>query len=335
MTLDLTIAICTYNGATRLPQVIEKLRGQIGVEDLKWEILVIDNNSSDATRGVVRQQQQFRAEGWRLRYCFEPEQGLAIARHRAVTEARGNLVGFLDDDNIPAPNWVAEACRFGQAHPQIGAYGSQIFGDFAGPTPANFSRIAPLLALTDRGPSPIPYKPQRKVLPPGAGLVVRRQVWLEHVPAQCFLQGRSSGLKLPGEDLEALLHIQQSGWAIWYNPTMQLHHQIPTWRLERDYLTDLCHRVGLSRFHTRRLSLRGWQYPVMLPAYVANDLRKIVQHLLRYRLQAKTDVVVACELALFVGSLLSPFYLGKAYLKTLWHKARSVESRPVSREPTC
>ncbi|MGB5969814.1 MAG: glycosyltransferase, partial [Spirulinaceae cyanobacterium] len=49
MSVDFTVAIPTYNGATRLPQVLDKLKLQTGIEQLNWEILVVDNNSSDST----------------------------------------------------------------------------------------------------------------------------------------------------------------------------------------------------------------------------------------------------------------------------------------------
>jgi len=314
MTIQFTVAICTYNGMDRLPNVLDQLREQVGTETFKWEIIVIDNNSTDATKAVVEQYQANWAKSWLLRYCFEPKQGLAIARQRAIEEAEGALIGFLDDDNIPSKTWVTSAYAFGQLHLKAGAYGSRILGQFEGTPPANFERIAPFLALTDRGMKATLYAPKKKVLPPGAGLVVRKQAWLENVPKHCFLQGRVSGSKLPGEDLEALLYIQQAEWEIWYNPEMEVSHQIPHWRLERDYLINLCRGIGLSRYHTRMLSVKAWQWPMLFPIYVMNDLRKLIVHIYRYRGDIKSDLVVACELELIVGSLLSPLYIWKEYL---------------------
>lgn len=332
MVIHFTVAICTYNGENRLPNVLDQLQAQVDTQDIQWEILVLDNNSTDGTKAVVHHYQTQWSANCQLRYCFEPEQGLAIARQRAVEEARGNLIGFLDDDNIPDSDWVAQAYAFGQAHPQAGAYGSRIRGQFEVTPPPGFERIAPFLALTDRGSKPLHYIPAKKVLPPGAGLVVRRQVWLDTVPKRCFLQGRVSGPKLPGEDLEALLHIQQAKWEIWYNPTMQISHQIPHWRFERDYLIGLCRGIGLSRFHTRMLSIRTWQRPLIFPMYVINDFRKLIKHCFRYRQTLQSDLIVACELELLISSLLSPFYLWKEYFKYYWSKRKPVVPAPVSRQ---
>lgn len=315
MSIHVTVAICTFNGANRIPHVLEQLKHQIGTEAIAWEILVIDNNSTDAMATVVQDYQQTQFPSGQLRYVFEPEQGLAIARQRAIAEAEGELIGFLDDDNVPAPAWVSSAYAFAQAHPQAGAYGSRIRGEFETPPPENFKRIAPLLAIIDRGDQALLYEPRKKVLPPGAGLVVRKQAWLANVPERCFLQGRFREPYLPGEDLEALLYIQKGGWEIWYNPAMQVVHQIPSGRLQPDYLHELCRGVGLSRYHTRMLSVPPWQAPVMSVLYPLNDIYKLCRHWYQHRGEGQSDLVTTCELELLVGCLLSPFYVWKAYLK--------------------
>jgi glycosyltransferase involved in cell wall biosynthesis len=55
--LSITVAIPTYNGAQRLPQILDRLRSQITTTELRWEILVIDNNSQDNTAEVIQQYQ--------------------------------------------------------------------------------------------------------------------------------------------------------------------------------------------------------------------------------------------------------------------------------------
>lgn len=307
--VDFTVAICTYNGESRLLQVLERLRHQLDADQFNWEIIVVDNNSTDLTSEVVRKFQAIWPATHSLRYSFEPKQGLAYARQKAVEEATGNIIGFLDDDNLPTNDWLAAAYKFAQTHPQVGAYGSRIFGEFESKPPQDFQRIASLLALTERGAVAHCYEPNKKVLPPGAGLVVRRQVWLDHVPQQLVLDTKTGDRILyRGEDLEALLYIQRAGWEIWYNPEMEIYHQIPHSRLQKDYLMKLCSGIGLSRYHTRMLSVQNWQRPFACLAYMANDVRKIVVHLLRHRGAVASDIVAACELQLFIMSFLSPFY---------------------------
>jgi glycosyltransferase involved in cell wall biosynthesis len=313
--VDFTIVIPTYNGAKRLPEVLNRLRSQIEVEHISWEIIVIDNNSNDDTEEVVRKYQMDWPQAYPLKYCFELRQGAAFARLRAVREAKSELIGFLDDDNIPAVDWVAKAYAFAIEHPKAGAYGSRIYGDFEATPPENFFRIAAFLALTDRGSRERIYDPGKKILPPSAGLTIRKHAWLDNVPNPPILSGRVPGSMLTGEDLEAISHIQQAGWEVWYNPAMQIHHKIPRRRLEREYLIPFFRGVGLGRHVTRMLGVKSWQKPVAAVAYAANDLRKITLHLLKHRTKVKTDLVAACELELYISCLISPFFLwSKGYL---------------------
>ncbi|MGL5194003.1 MAG: hormogonium polysaccharide biosynthesis glycosyltransferase HpsE [Chroococcales cyanobacterium] len=314
--LDLTVAIPTYNGETRLSDVLDRLRSQVGTEEFSWEIIVVDNNSSDRTAAVVRDYQKTWPSAYPLRYCFAPEQGAAFARQRAVEKAHGELIGFLDDDNIPEPDWVASAYQFGKTHPEVVAFGSQIHGLFYEKTPEeklpeNFKRIACFLAIVERGKTPRQYDPKHKILPPGAGLVVRKTAWLESVPKRLVLNHTGKEAGLASEDLEVLLHIQKAGGEIWYNPAMVVYHKIPNKRLEPDYLKLLVRCVGLSRHRLRMMTLNSWQRPLAFPAYLANDLRRLVLHSLRHGIAIKNDAVASCEREFLTSTLMSPLFLLK------------------------
>lgn len=313
--VDFTVAIPTYNGEHRLPDVLERLRSQqINRDGFSWEVLVIDNNSRDATARIV---EAFQANfPCPLHYCLEKQQGAAYARKRAIQESHSELIGFLDDDNLPELDWVVAAYQFALAHPHAGAIASRIQGEFEVEPPPNFKRILPFLAITERGSKPLQYQSYKKVLPPSAGLMIRKQAWLNSVPQNTILGGRIEGNMLTGEDTEVLAHIQRSGWEIWYNPAMKVTHKIPAWRLQKDYLIPFFRGIGLSRYVTRRLSVKPWQRSLMTFAYMLNDLRKLLLHIAKYRTQVRTDVVAACEMELFVNSLISPIYLWrKGYLK--------------------
>ncbi|MGD1855755.1 MAG: hormogonium polysaccharide biosynthesis glycosyltransferase HpsE [Leptolyngbyaceae cyanobacterium] len=316
---DFTIAICTYNGAQRIPAVLDRLQRQLNAHDIRWEVFVVDNNSSDATKAVVQQYQQNWPSEIPLRYLFEGRQGAAYARQLAMEKSVSELVGFLDDDNLPADDWVAAAYKFGQEHPHVGAYGSQIHGQFDGTLPEDFHRIQSFFALTQRGDTAHVYRPRLRVLPPSAGLVARRKAWLNHVPKQLILTGRHDGQMLTGEDLEAISHIRRGNWEIWHNPAMKVWHQIPARRLQRSYLLPFFRGVGLSRHVTRMLNIPVWQRPFVFWVYVANDLGKALHHVFMYRRLLKTHTVSACELQLYLSSLISPFYIWGILIKRRWH----------------
>lgn len=307
--MDITVVICTYNGASRLSCVFDRLASQVLQISVTWDILVVDNNSSDRTAQVIQQYQAQPAFAGRLRHAFEPEQGLAFARRRAVQAASGELLAFLDDDTLPNPCWVQAVYDFGQQHPEAGAYGSQIVGRYAVEPPAGFERIACFLSVIDRGDRAFRYDQlDRWLFPAGAGLVVRRQAWAA-VPDRPALSGVSAlELTSKGEDIETLSYLRKAGWPIWHNPEMQIEHVIGRDRMTSRYLLALFRGVGLSRHHTRMIRFRPWLRPFAVIAYSLNDLCRWEFHALKH-CREKPSVVVQCERTLLYYSWLSPFYV--------------------------
>lgn len=317
--LDITVVIPTYNGAERLPQVLDRLKQQENIEQLHWEVIICDNNSGDYTVDVVSAYQKDWLRENSLRYCFVAEQGAAFARQRGVIESRGAVIAFLDDDNIPAFNWLLSVQCFANHHPQAGAFGSQIHGDFQGKLPEGFEHIACFLAIVERGHQPQLYHPKSKILPPAAGLAVRREAWLGAVPERLFLNHKGKKAGLASEDLEAMLHIQKAGWDVWHNPDMVVTHQIPGERLQRDYLVALLRCVGLSRFYIRWLGTKDWQRPFKIPVYIVNDCQKLVRHYLENGFQqTNLSTLAACERALLINTIVSPTFLLRKASQDFW-----------------
>ncbi len=319
--VDFTVAIPTYNGASRLPQLLDRLRSQAQPDGHQWEIVVVDNNSTDATADVVRQYQADWPEAVPLRYCFESEQGLAYARQKAIDVATAELVGFLDDDNLPAEDWVAEAVRFAEAHPRAEVYGGQIHGDYEVPPPPGFKRIQSFLAVRERGSKPHQYDPQRLNLPPGAAMVVRKSIWQAHVPPRLNLVGRVNGSSLSGEDYETLLHIHHAGGEIWYCPTMHTYHQIPCHRLERPYLLALVKGAGLCVCQLRLMYVPLWQKPLIVVQLVGGSFKRLLTHWLKYRQHLTSDLVAQCELAYFWSCVVSPVFYLRTRLSQPWGRS--------------
>lgn len=315
--LDITVAIPTYNGAIRLPKILDRLFSQTRIADLNWEIVIVDNNSSDNTFQVVENYQKICNSNFSLRYFLETEQGAAFARLRAVREARGELIAFLDDDNLPDPNWLAEAYAFGTEHPQAGAWSGQIHGDFEVKPPEKFERIQAFLAIREHGIEPHLFDAGNLRLPPGAALVVRKQAWCENVPQRPKLSGKLPGILVQGDDYEPLLYIHYAGWQIWYNPTMHTYHQIPHWRLEKDYLLTLAHGCGLCICQLRLINTKNWQKPIVLVRTFLGNLRRVLEHLIKYRGHLKSDLIALFEIQFYLGSMMSPFYCLKRTIRKL------------------
>lgn len=310
--IDITVAIPTYNGAKRLPIVLEKLRSQTNTEQIAWEILIVDNNSKDNTAKVIQDYQLNWPNHIPLRYSFEAEQGAAFARLRAVREAKGELIGFLDDDNLPKEDWIIQAYNFAKNHPKAGAFSGQIHGEFEVKPPKNFERIQAFLAIREHGTNPHLFNPDNLQLPPAASLVIRKKAWCESVPSRPKLSGKLPGLMVQGDDYEPLLYMHKAGWEIWYHPDLHSYHQIPHWRLEKDYLLSISRGCGLATCQLRMINAEPWEKPIIIARTLLGNTRRVLLHYIKYRGQLKTDLIPACEMEFYRGSLMSCFL----YLKS-------------------
>src|SRR4030095_1010280 len=102
MTTRVTLAVCTYNRAALLPRALDSIGKQTaGRKDV--EILVVDNGSTDQTGDLVARRQ---LAAPLIRYTVEPTAGIAFARNRAMHEARGEYLAFLDDDAWAHDGWI-------------------------------------------------------------------------------------------------------------------------------------------------------------------------------------------------------------------------------------
>lgn len=95
----LSIVICTFNRAERLADLVTQLLDR---QDADFEILVVDDGSTDDTKAVVAA-----FDDPRVRYIYQVNGGLSVARNTGLREAAGELVAFVDDDDRPVPDWAA------------------------------------------------------------------------------------------------------------------------------------------------------------------------------------------------------------------------------------
>ncbi len=309
--ITLSVVLPTYNGAKRIPYVLERLRQQIVDEGILWDIWVVDNNSGDETAEIVRQHHQNWPTDRPLNYVFEPRQGLAYARQCGMDSSTGTLVAFLDDDNWPPCDWVNQVIAFGQQYPLAGAFGGRISGVFECDVPKDVEPLLGFLAIRDRGNQPHRYPIEQLQFPPGAGLVVRREAWKQCIPPILVRNTRGA------DDSEISWRMAKANWEIWYNPYTTIEHFIPQSRLEREYLRSLTHAYGLCTCELLMIETAYWQRPILLLKSTLGSLKRILNHLIRYRHQAVSTVEADCLLSFHLGNLKSPFrYLSKEILNS-------------------
>ena len=106
MPLDASVVVCTYNRCASLAETLDAIGAQQVPPGFRWELIVVDNNSKDDTRGTVERFAACRPN-LAVRYGFEPKQGLSNARNHGIGAATGEFLVFTDDDVLPAADWLA------------------------------------------------------------------------------------------------------------------------------------------------------------------------------------------------------------------------------------
>ncbi len=218
-----TIAIPTYNRADFLRQTLAGITAQQFPRD-HYEVLVIDNNSHDHTRAVVA---EFAGAHPAPRYVAEPRQGLDYARNRAITEARGTIILFGDDDILVRPDWMAQMTVPLIADAglrRIGAVGGEVIPVFPDGRPDWVREWhAPLAFRPDAGPLATQHSPM------GANLAFPLWVFAELGPFHTALD-RAAGNYFSGGDSEMIRRVRGAGLEVWFAPAAAVEHQMPASR---------------------------------------------------------------------------------------------------------
>ena len=101
--MDVSVIVCTWNNPKRLATTLAAIRQCRIPQDMRWELVLTNNGSTDDTRAVA---QDF-AGGLPLVYLEEPRPGLSLAKNAALRTATGRLLVFTDDDVTPCGDWLA------------------------------------------------------------------------------------------------------------------------------------------------------------------------------------------------------------------------------------
>ena len=272
--LDATVAICTFNGSQRIGRVLESLACQ-QTRGETWEVLVVNNASTDATDRVCRTL----ARGFpvALRIVAEPRPGLSYARGCAAQYARGKIVCFLDDDTPAEPNFVAAAVQAFQQYPDAGCLGGKIKPIWeTPPTPLALEVCDFALAICDYGDQPFRYDPEAGG-PVGAGICVRRDVLLEAYANDSWAAGNPGPFgkkRVSGSEMALNAVIFQLGYSQWYVPNLVIHHIIPEERMRLEYLARLYESIGRGQAMVRRISDPKARHPILRRLIGIKDLAR-------------------------------------------------------------
>ncbi len=242
MTITWSIIVCTYNRCALLDKALRSLMAQSFPAD-RFEIIVVDNNSTDGTAAVVR---ACAAESpVAISYLVEKEQGLSHARNRGVGEARGEFVAFIDDDAAAEPPWLEKLAE-GFADPRTACVGGRALPAFeasrSGWPEWLPGRFVGFFSIVDHAGRRELHYPG---YPAGTNIAFRKRA-LRDTGMFSPRLGRSGASLLSMEETDLCLRLERAGHRIVYLPEAVVRHTVPEERLTRDWVRERARWQGIS-----------------------------------------------------------------------------------------
>ncbi|MGB2589050.1 MAG: glycosyltransferase family 2 protein [Candidatus Acidiferrum sp.] len=243
--MKLNIVVATYNRSANLRDLLEGLLRCETSSSCDWDVIVVDNNSKDATREIVKEFGERDPE--HFKYLFEGKKGKAYALNLGIRKSSGDVVVFTDDDCIPDAHWIENIAREFSSRADLGVLGGRI--ELYDP------RDLPITIRTSR---------ERLVLSNGAGvfsfiagcnMAIRREVLQRVGPFDTKL-GPGSPKDTVADDPDYVYRAFRSGAKVEYVPDILVHHNhgrrsdLDAQNLKRKYLR------GRGAFYAKHI-LRG------------------------------------------------------------------------------
>jgi glucosyl-dolichyl phosphate glucuronosyltransferase len=240
--MDLSVVISTYNRADLLASCLDALAAQALSEVVRWEVVVVDNNCTDATPAVVERARV--AFPVPVRYVLERRQGVAFGRNAGVEQARGRLIAFTDDDVRPAPDWLASVLA-AFVELEADALGGRVMPQWAAPVPEwvhewleqrqyRHTHIG-ILVHPERA-----HLTGATVYPPiwTANAAVKRDVFVS-LGGFDTRMGRVKDKLFGGEDTDFIRRVVDRDLRVFYDPRLVVWHRISAERMTRRHFRRL------------------------------------------------------------------------------------------------
>ncbi len=255
--MHVTVILCTYNRCQSLARALDSVAVSILPETVEWEVLVVDNNSSDQTGAVVKD--FCRRYPGRFRYLFEPQQGKSYALNAGIREACGDILAFMDDDVTVDPMWLQDLSS--PLHDgQWAGSGGRILpvSGFVPPRwlaldgPCNL--LGALCAYCNPGDMP----GELKQAPYGANMAFRKEMFDRYGHFRTDL-GPRPGSEMRSEDTEFGRRLMSGGERLRYVPSAIVYHEVPEYRVRKEYFLTWWFDFGRGSVRETETRLGTWQ----------------------------------------------------------------------------
>jgi glycosyltransferase involved in cell wall biosynthesis len=227
---DVSVIVPTYNRSAQLRRTLGSVLGQHTTR--QYEVIVVDNNSTDDTRTEV---ERSIAGGARVRYVLERNQGVSYSRNAGIAVARAPLLAFVDDDVWVNADWIETICRAFDEHPELDCIGGKVLPEWEGVPPSWLTREhwAPL-ALLDFGDTRRAINSANRQCLLTANFACRRETFERVGLFGTELQRVHDGIGSM-EDHEWLIRFWDARGEAMYVPEMHATAYVPERRMTRNY----------------------------------------------------------------------------------------------------
>jgi GT2 family glycosyltransferase len=240
--IKISIIVCTYNRSKDLVKILENLSCLNSDGSFDHEIILVDNNSKDDTKEIVG---SYILKNNKIRYVFEPKQGISHARNAGISHAKGEILAFTDDDVIIEKDWLQNIADFAKDH-DFDAVGGKVLLSFPPQTPQWMKEGQDVFW----GPIPYHYLGETVKLYDhtmnsfvGANMIIKQNVFKEIGGFDPEL-GPGSKISMGGEDTAFFSKIQKLNKKIYYNPNIIVHHPVEKNRITLKFIAKWCFSFG-------------------------------------------------------------------------------------------
>ena len=233
--VEISVIICTFNRCESLKDTLDSLLNQEYDNGFEYEVIVVDNNSTDQTKKVIESYKP--VFNGRLHYLFEPKQGKPYALNKAIKNAQGEIIAFTDDDCLVYKEWLLQIKKsFNGGNPGIGMAGGII-------TPLWLTQNKPQwIRDSFMGPLGILNYGDKKAFIDEKKLLFGNNF---AVKKNLFKSFSDFDVKMiNSHDTEICLRFLKTGAKGLYNPDMKVSHKITSERATTKYFYKWFYRRG-------------------------------------------------------------------------------------------
>lgn len=257
-TMNVSVILCTYNRRHKLAEALKSVAASQMPDPIQWEVLIVDNNSSDGTRAVA---QNFCMQyPQRFRYVFEGKPGKSNALNSGIIESQGHILAFMDDDVKVEPSWLQNLTAALHDGQYAGA-GGRILPAWEAPPPRWLSLEGPYavlgatLACFDLGDEPVDLKEA----PYGTNMAFRREMFEKYGNFRTDLGPRPEN-EIRNEDTEFGHRLLAAGEKLRYEPFAVVHHEVPESRAQKQYFLRWWFDKGRADIRQFGVPQTKWQF---------------------------------------------------------------------------